>query len=172
MGVEILYTERLKKYDKTREYLFFKCLECKEAICSATKSELSRGKKKGYCKHCSSRVAAIKNTLEPFKTKYNRLVYNAKRRNIDCSITYEEYLSFCNTTCHYCENIIEWHPHKQPDKTNLDRKNNNLGYHLDNCVPCCWECNDLKSDKFSYDEFLLLTSGLKSIRIMRTSEKK
>jgi len=28
----------------------------------------------------------------------------------------------------------------------VDRFNNNKGYELDNCVPCCWKCNNAKNN--------------------------
>ena len=35
----------------------------------------------------------------------------------------------------------------------LDRKDNNIGYSLDNCIPACHTCNRMKMD-LSYDEFM------------------
>ena len=38
-----------------------------------------------------------------------------------------------------------------------------LGYTVENAVPCCWNCNRMKSDIYTYDEFLLLSTILKEI---------
>ena len=35
----------------------------------------------------------------------------------------------------------------------IDRKAANLEYTKDNCVICCYWCNNAKTDEFSYDEF-------------------
>ena len=49
----------------------------------------------------------------------------------------------------------------------LDRKDNTQGYLKDNCVVCCTSCNKLRSNKFTYKEFLLLAPILKQIRLER-----
>jgi hypothetical protein len=35
----------------------------------------------------------------------------------------------------------------------IDRKEANLEYTKDNCVTCCYWCNNAKTDEFNYDEF-------------------
>ena len=35
----------------------------------------------------------------------------------------------------------------------IDRKDNNIGYIIENCVSCCGICNRMKMD-MSYDDFL------------------
>lgn len=35
----------------------------------------------------------------------------------------------------------------------VDRKDNNLGYYIENCVLACAVCNNAKSDKFTHEEF-------------------
>ena len=43
------------------------------------------------------------------------------------------------------------------------RKDNDIGYVKNNLVVCCWECNRLKSDRFTYKEFIKLSPILKEI---------
>ena len=45
----------------------------------------------------------------------------------------------------------------------IDRKEANLEYTPDNCVPCCYWCNNAKTDEFSYDEFKKVGSVIESI---------
>jgi hypothetical protein len=46
----------------------------------------------------------------------------------------------------------------------LDRKDNSGGYTPENTVPCCKDCNSLKSNTLSYDEAMLLVKTLKKYR--------
>ena len=41
----------------------------------------------------------------------------------------------------------------------VDRKDNNLGYTIDNCVPCCHRCNSMKSN-LSYQNFIQHISNI------------
>ncbi len=38
-----------------------------------------------------------------------------------------------------------------------------MSYKIGIFVLCCWECNRLKSDRFTYEEFLRLSPILKEI---------
>jgi len=107
---------------------------------------------------------------KPFEWIYNSLVRSMKYRNILVNLTYEDYLEFTKINkCHYCEKEITWYPHtlfkrKYNCNINLDRKDNDIGYTKDNCVVCCWQCNELKGHRLSYDEMILLSSALIQIR--------
>lgn len=65
-------------------------------------------------------------------------------------ISIEEYAEMAQQDCYYCgappanENINNRLPtHYQ----GIDRTDNCVGYITGNCVPCCWECNSLKSNR-------------------------
>ena len=45
----------------------------------------------------------------------------------------------------------------------VDRKDNNRGYEIDNCVLACAICNNAKSDKFSYDEFVTIGKTIRQV---------
>jgi hypothetical protein len=44
----------------------------------------------------------------------------------------------------------------------LDRKDNALGYSVDNCVVCCHRCNDAKSNGYDYEEWYGMTAYFRS----------
>ena len=45
----------------------------------------------------------------------------------------------------------------------IDRKVPNLEYTVDNCVWCCYWCNNAKTDEFSYEEFKKVGQVMKTI---------
>ena len=84
----------------------------------------------------------------PYKRLYNKMVRSANNKNIEVNINYNDFLKFTKIkNCEYCNNPVKWVKHgKNAICYNLDRKKNNLGYTLDNCIVCCKTCNFLKSD--------------------------
>lgn len=110
---------------------------------------------------------------KPYEALYNILIAEAVRgtRTVPVSLSYEEFLSFTNTkTCHYCNAGVLWAErirHLGREGTNLDRKDNALGYSVDNCVVCCSSCNRAKGAQFTYEEFMMLSPTLKNIQELR-----
>lgn len=87
---------------------------------------------------------------------------NAIERGRVFELSYDDFVSFTTTrNCHYCGNIVTWAEHT-PEKiangfrSNLDRKDNSVGYIVGNLVVCCWECNNAKSSRLSYDEMCVV----------------
>lgn len=120
----------------------------------------------GYWRSCG----CLNARRRPHESHYNSLVYQAKRRRQHISLTFEDFVSFTTTKeCHYCGNPILWQKvsDQKTQRHNLDRKNNSLGYTLDNCVVCCYDCNVTKGDRFTYEEFMLLAPILQAIRQRR-----
>ena len=78
---------------------------------------------------------------------FNKVLFyykrNAKRRNIQFELTEQEFNDIRNKNCTYCGNI---------GPNGIDRVDNNLGYLLTNCVPCCTVCNKAK-DVMSVEQF-------------------
>lgn len=119
----------------------------------------------GFCKTHS-------HTKRPFESLYNGLFRD--HRKLEVSLTYEEYLDFTKENkCHYCSDEINWEPYGTVSGKfisrayYLDRKDLNLGYSKQNCVVCCTSCNKLRSNRFTYEEFLLLATVLRQILINR-----
>lgn len=106
--------------------------------------------------------------LRPYEALFNSCRTKAglsrrKSKGHSWKITYAEFLTFiCIKQCHYCKATIRW-PRPFGDKneagqyafsSNLDRKDNTQGYSKENCVVCCWSCNEAKGSKLSYEEML------------------
>jgi 5-methylcytosine-specific restriction endonuclease McrA len=94
----------------------------------------------------------------PYKGTYGILRKHAKRRSIELSMTYEEFLPFTEELqCHYCLSDIVWIKHGKVNAYNLDRIDNEKGYSKENCVVCCWKCNNSKGNRYSHEEWYGMT---------------
>lgn len=49
----------------------------------------------------------------------------------------------------------------------LDRIDNNKGHTKDNVIPCCIECNIVRSDRFTVEEMLIIGETIKKIKELR-----
>lgn len=73
------------------------------------------------------------------KTRFRRIAYSAKKRNIKVNLPYSYYEDLINLGCSYCgESLLE------ETGYSLDRVDNNRGYIYDNVTPCCKTCNQAK----------------------------
>jgi hypothetical protein len=119
---------------------------------------LTSGKSSG-CRSCNNGYKK-----RPYESLYNMLVLQCKNHSTDISLTYDEYLIFTNIKkCHYCKIDIIWKPHaNQKGGYKLDRKDNNKGYSVENCVVCCPRCNWSKSNHFTYSEWVQLGKIIRS----------
>ena len=89
---------------------------------------------------------------DPSKVKlgmdYNKYCHSAKQRKIDFLLSENEFQSIVGDCCFYCQ---------CPTVCGVDRVDNNIGYTIDNCVPCCSFCNRLKKN---WDVGLFLSKAL------------
>lgn len=96
-----------------------------------------------------------------FNRLYGSYKHTSKIKNLPFNLTKEDFKILTSQNCHYCGAIP-----KKIRKTGIienggyahngvDRKNNDIGYIVDNCLPCCSICNYLKRAK-GYEEFINL----------------
>jgi hypothetical protein len=82
----------------------------------------------------------------PYESLYNRFVRTNEKRNVEVSVTYEDFLRMTEwDQCHYCSSALNW----KGQGYNIDRADNEIGYTLANCIPCCSKCNTGKSNMFT-----------------------
>lgn len=94
-----------------------------------------------------------KQLVDDVKTGYfnfRKMKRNAESRGLIADITYEQYKNIISGAhCHYCGTS------KLPTYgCRLDRKDSYKGYTIDNVVPCCTDCNTMKSHLLSYEEMM------------------
>ncbi len=82
---------------------------------------------------------------------FNRYKDNAKTRKLLFNLEFDFFSKIIHSNCYYCNTS------PSNGKINLyngiDRKDNNIGYESNNCVPCCKKCNFLKGS-YNYNDFL------------------
>lgn len=153
---------RKSKSGSNYKVFIFKCIDCDNDI----KSQLSQLKThSGKCKKCTQRK-------QPYEHIFNELNHTCKtKRIINFDLTYNDFLKLINIgKCHYCNKELTFSKYTRDENQNytsrayqLDRKNNNIGYTKSNLVTCCWDCNRIKSDIYTYEEFMKLGPILKQI---------
>lgn len=139
-------------------------------MCEIDASNLGKGTNSCGCYRKSYKR---KNALQKSEASFNGLYYeylrNAKSRKKDFELTKEQFKELTSKSCHYCN--------KKPSKifykegcngeyiyNGVDRRDNNLGYILENCVPCCYKCNTIKGEHLSEEEMFVVVRALKSFR--------
>lgn len=76
-----------------------------------------------------------KNSKEINFTNYHR---SANYKNLEFAMSFEEYSSLVSKDCYYCGTL------QSRGFNGVDRKDQTIGYVLDNCVSCCKTCNYMK----------------------------
>lgn len=137
--VVISYAGRFTKY----KIIKWNCkCDCGNEIIVSTNSLNS--KTTGSC-GCYSRDL---NRLPSGQAELNRIISsyksNAINRGLKWELSLEEAVNLFKGNCYYCNSN---------PLNGIDRVDNNQGYTLDNCVPCCKICNMMKKD-LTINEFI------------------
>lgn len=85
---------------------------------------------------------------EHYNITYTIYINSAKKRNIIFQLSKHEFDTITNNPCYICGKT----PNKN-HKNGIDRFNNMKGYLIDNCRPCCGECNYMKNN-YDYNEMM------------------
>ena len=125
-----------------------------------THTDLLRGRT-SCLSTCRQEVAK----MSPVKTLYAGYLRGAKRRELDFTLTIEEFHEAILKNCFYCgiypQNYVKKAGAREGLSYNgIDRIDNSLGYTTKNCVTCCKFCNFAKR-KGSAEEFLLWLEHVK-----------
>lgn len=94
-----------------------------------------------------------------FRGLLRSYIKGAKQRNIVFELSDDEFRTITKQNCFYCQRPPERQfkikdLNTQPYIYNgIDRVDNSIGYIFENCVPCCWDCNNMKGS-MDYSKFL------------------
>jgi len=103
--------------------------------------------KNRVCTECREPNSVIKERMKQFRLtplgRYNSYKQGAAKRGLEFTLTLEDFNRFWQEPCAYCGEDIQ--------TIGLDRMVNSKGYTLDNVCLCCWDCNNMKSDKDALD---------------------
>jgi hypothetical protein len=145
---------------------YFDCKECGVEINSQHQYLKNHS---GLCRSCTQKGP----DLFP---AYNNLVNNRHAIHVPVELTYEEFILLASDPkCHYCDKeLCRTSSKSKPNYRAymLDRKDNSKSYSFENCVPCCWSCNQIKGSRFSYEEFLKIAVVIRDINQSRSLDKK
>lgn len=132
-GLKSWCIECHKKDSKSREEQYNK----KRRLYRLTHKEESKEKKKVYYIENKDKIL-LDNALwrQTFKGRLLSYKRAAEKRGIEWGLTDDEFQTFWGLPCSYCGDEIE--------TIGIDRIENDKGYHLKNCTPCCTTCNTLK----------------------------
>ncbi len=124
--------------------------------CGREKSVLENSIRSGrstQCSTCGNREKAqgLRKTLaqRAAATKYNSYRNGAFDRDISWSLSFDDFAALIFRNCHYCGSPPETIYTVKDERghvahSGVDRVDNNVGYTVDNCVPCCRFCNIAK----------------------------
>lgn len=95
------------------------------------------------------------------KGKYSALKAASKHRGVEFNLTIEEYIQLTKglRNCAYCGNTLQI-----KKGSGFDRKDNTKGYFKENIADCCFDCNKLKSNKYSVEETKVMVRALNEYR--------
>jgi hypothetical protein len=78
-------------------------------------------------------------------TRFSQTRSNAIKRGIQFNLTITDFQFLTIRNCYYCTSN---------EKIGIDRIDNDLGYIVNNCVPCCKLCNLTRNRLYTHDEFI------------------
>ena len=156
-GYLTVITRDISKIGLERGSFWICSCKCGNSKSIARHSLVNHGTKSCGCltieKASLPKLPGVKAEQNYWIAKYKR---RAKQQGVSFEFTDEEFFVLSSLDCFYCgaEPIERTHGHKYKIekrdifKTNgLDRINPKEGYTKENCVPCCTDCNLMKTDK-------------------------
>lgn len=160
---------RVERRGNNIEYVF-PCADCSKEI-TRRLDFLKANDAVGLCRACANKDNWWKTRLRPYEYILTNLRCQHRYSGVLVELSYEDLLFFIgHSQCTYCEKTLVWlerQTKKSGGSTNLDRKDSRLGYSKSNCVACCWECNRIKGNVYTYEEMRVIGRFLKSFRETR-----
>lgn len=103
------------------------------------------------------------NPLKSMRRLYKHYIRNCRRGNIFWDIPVELFHALTSSPCYYCDKPPSQHTRGYL-YSGLDRMNPKQGYFKENVLPCCGECNRLKSNILTVEEMRVVGQALAAHR--------
>lgn len=123
---------------------------------------------------CYGHNAKVKSTA-PVQQMFTRYKRQARNRNLEFSLSFDEFSSLILKPCHYCGadprvlKSVDRKVHSGFRANGVDRVDSSVGYQQDNVVTCCKECNQAKNN-LSYSAFIDLISRIYRRHVSKVTE--
>lgn len=126
--------------------LYYLC----KCICGNTKEVNRLYLTNGESTSCGC-VHKYRDGLGNARNMFNHYIRNAANRSITFDLTFDAWYNLTQQNCYYCGVAPSSYHAPNGYKTRwcyngVDRRNSDLAYTSDNCVPCCKQCNYAKRD--------------------------
>lgn len=136
------------KDNRRHDKLCYYCKDCVREMNAArylADPKIARQRAAAWRSKNPARVAGLTRT---FCARFHKLKPRIRKKG--GGMTKQQYLELIGANeCHYCGDSLP------PAGFGLDRKDNDLGYTFENCVPCCIGCNSAKGANFyTYEEMV------------------
>ena len=108
-------------------------------LCSCTNCNMIFAKvnEESLCSDCIPTEKEYSHTYRSsLKGRWQMYKSNAKKRNIPFNMSIEDFNELWQKDCNYCGSEIKY--------IGVDRVDSSKPYELDNVVPCCSRCNEMK----------------------------
>lgn len=134
------------------------CKDCKQLkpIEQFNTHSPAKAIRRRYCIECEKKRVRTRATIP--KERWNSAKRRAAKSGEVWDISLESFETLLLQPCHYCDGVLN------PTGCGLDRKNNEVGYTLENVVPCCQQCNIVKNHFFTYEEMMTLAVTIRQIK--------
>jgi hypothetical protein len=131
---------------------------------TTTTKQVQKGLRKSCgCRRDMNKYKALPTDVAIANSYSGRYKRSAKKRNINWNLPDKNFAKLIQMNCHYCgisPNLEVKSKFHKMKVNGVDRKDNNLGYDIHNCLPCCQICNRAKND-LTYGEFFDYIERLK-----------
>lgn len=134
------------------------------SVWSSNITERSQSKRSCGCSRGKGRT--LLSGIAAFNVVYLSYKKGAVARDLLFDLSKDEFRLLTSSNCYYCgtppsatTEVLAKHLNGHYIYNGVDRVDNNQGYKMENCVPCCFICNRAKG-VFTIDEFTEWIRGL------------
>lgn len=118
----------------------------------ATNALMTGNTKSCGCGRFSGRTRSDKKLQIPTSSLIRSIKRRATERGISWDISEDAVKKALASDCTYCGSAPRFYARDGVTRNGIDRLDNDLGYTVDNSIPCCTVCNQMKGT-FSFTEF-------------------